>query len=89
MRGEAHQQDEAMPKRFRYFLLLLLGLFLLIALVDSLDLFNSDPWIEIPHGNHTHYLPRDCDPPVSVSDGPTSRPGPNETIDCTGTIVPK
>jgi hypothetical protein len=77
-----------MPKRTRWFLLAFLGLFLVFVLVDSQGFFDNKPWIEVPHGSHSHYLPKDCDPPLSVGQGPTTRPGPNETIDCQGRIVP-
>ncbi len=77
-----------MPGKTRYWLLALLGLFLLFVLMDSLSAFNSDPWMEVPHGNHSHYVPKDCEPPLPVSDAPTQRPEPGQTVDCMGNIVP-
>lgn len=77
-----------MPGKTRYWLLALLGLFLLFVLLDSLSAFNSKPWLEVPHGNHTHYVPKDCEPRLPVSSSPTRSPGPGETVDCEGNIVP-
>ncbi len=72
----------------RYVLLAILAVFFVFVVADTLGIFNPEPWYEVPHGNHTHYLPKDCDPPLSTSQAPTTRPGPGETVDCTGAIVP-
>lgn len=76
-------------KPIRTILLALLALFFLFVVIDSLGVFDSRPYFEVPHGNHTHYVPKDCDPPLSPSDSPTRRPGPDETVDCRGNIVPR
>lgn len=78
-----------MNKKARFYLLLVLGLMLLIVLVDSVGTFNTLSYNEVPHGSHTHYVPKDCEPPLPVSDAPTRRPAENETIDCQGNIVPR
>lgn len=71
----------------KYGLIALLGLFFVFVVADTLGIFNPEPWYEVPHGNHTHYLPKDCDPPLSTSQAPTTRPEPGQTVDCTGAIV--
>jgi len=76
-----------MRKSIRLMLLLVVGLFLAVALASSLGVFDSKSYYEIPHGNHTHYMPKDCDPPLSVDQAPTRPPGPNEHITCQGQIV--
>ncbi|MDA0684101.1 MAG: hypothetical protein O2797_01045 [Bacteroidetes bacterium] len=78
-----------MKKRARFYLLLFIGLFLVFVFVDSLGVFDSRPYFEVPHGSHTHYVPKDCDTPLGVSDSPTREPGPNEMISCQGQIVPR
>jgi hypothetical protein len=81
-----------MSKRTRTYLLILIGIFLAFVMMDSQGVFDSKSWIEIPHGSHSHYLPRnyaECNPPLTVGDGPTRAPGPGETIDCSGNIVPE
>jgi len=76
-----------MNKRARFYVLVVIGLFLLLVLVDSLGVFDSRPYFEVPHGSHTHYVPKDCDPPLSPGDSPTRRPGPEQMVTCDGQIV--
>jgi hypothetical protein len=78
-----------MPKKFRWFLIVALVIFFGFALADSQGVFDKRPYYEVPHGDHTHYVPKDCDPPLPVSNAPQRPPGPNERIDCTGQIVPQ
>ncbi len=78
-----------MHKRLRWTFLIILGLFFAFALADSLGVFDDRPYYEVPHGNHTHYVPKDCDPPVTPGDAPTRPPGPDERINCQGQIVPQ
>lgn len=75
--------------RVRWVIFIVIGLFLALVLVDSMGVFDNRSYSEVPHGNHTHFLPKDCDPPLPVSNGPTARPGPGEKIDCQGRIVPE
>ncbi len=70
-------------------------LFIAIALVlaaivvaDSLGVFDSRPYREVPHGNHSHYVPHDRDPNIPISDFPTRPPREGERITPTGQIVP-
>ena len=78
-----------MKLRLRTILIGLLGLFLAFVVLDSLGVFDSRPYFEVPHGSHTHYVPKDCEPPLNVSQAPTSRPGPGQKVDCQGQIVPE
>ncbi len=59
-----------------------------IVIADSLGVFDTKPYREVPHGNHSHYVPNDRDPNVSVSDFPTRPPREGEKITPTGEIVP-
>jgi len=76
-----------MNKQARFYLLLVIGIFLLFVGVDSLAIFDTKSYSEVPHGSHTHYVPKDCDPPLAVSNAPTRRPTENERIDCQGQYV--
>ncbi len=78
----------SMKKRARFYLLLIIGLFLVVVFIDSLGTFDDRPYYQVPHGNHTHYVPKDCDPALSPGDAPTREPGPGERITCDDRIVP-
>lgn len=69
------------------YVLIVIGLILAVVLIDSLGVFDSRPYFEVPHGSHTHYVPKDCDPPLRPGDAPTSEPGPGQTVNCLGQIV--
>lgn len=56
---------------------------------QAVDPFGDQPYIEVTHGDHTHYVPKDRDPNVSVGQFPTREPGPNERITPEGRIVEK
>ncbi len=77
-----------MKKKARFYILLAMSIFLTMVLIDSFGVFDDQTFNEVPHGSHTHYVPKDCDPPLPVSDSPTRRPSANEHIDCTGQYVP-
>jgi hypothetical protein len=76
-----------MNSRIRLVVFLILALVVGVALVDSLGAFDDKPYFEVPHGSHTHYVAKDRDPNVSVSQFPTRPPGPGERITPTGQIV--
>lgn len=78
-----------MKIRIRTILLTVLAVFLVLAVLDSLGVFDDRPYFEVPHGNHTHYVPRECEPALPVSQSPTTRPGPGQKVDCQGRIVPE
>ena len=63
--------------------------FLAFVLVDSMGVFDDRGYFEVPHGNHTHYVPKDCEPVLSVGNSPTQPPGPGMTVNCNGQIVPE
>jgi hypothetical protein len=74
-------------KRRMIIIALATAFFLWIGL-DAMGTFNNLPYFEVPHGNHTHFVPKSCDPPLPVSQAPTQRPGPEQMVSCTGQIVP-
>lgn len=67
-------------RQFKLILTVIAVVFVVVALVDALDLFSSKNWGEIPHGNHSHYVPNDRDDNVSVSNCPQRPPGDNEML---------
>lgn len=76
-------------RRTRLIIYGVIGLVVLLVLIDSMGVFDSRSYYEVPHGNHTHYLPKDCDPPLPVSNSPTIRPAAGEKITCQGQVVPE
>ena len=79
----------ATVKRRRRVLLGIAGFFLFLALLSALDPFGDKGYVGISHGDHTHYVPEDRDPDVSISNFPGTPPGPNERILPDGRVVPR
>ena len=75
--------------RLRTIIFTIIAAFVAIVLIDSLGVFDKRSYFEVPHGNHTHYVPRDCEPPLPVGNAPTQRPAPGMTINCSGQVVPE
>lgn len=61
----------------------------LVAVVtySAITQFADQPYMEIPHGDHVHYVPKDRDEDVPMSDFPTQKPAPNERILPDGRVV--
>ena len=78
-----------MPKRrgLRWILLLVVGLFFGVVIADTLGVFDTLPYVEVPHGNHTHYLPKGCGTDLDLDRFPTVRPAPGQRITCDGQVV--
>ena len=78
-----------MRKRLRWILFIAGGIFFILVMRQVLNPFGSEGYVEISHGNHVHYVPKDRDPNVPTSNFPRQPPGPNERILPDGRIVPK
>ena len=78
-----------MRKQLRWILLVVALLFFGFIFADTMGVFDDRPYVEVPHGNHSHYLPKDCGADLNASNFPTQPPGPDERITCDGRIVPK
>ena len=78
-----------MRKRLRWILLIVGFIFFMLVMRPVLNPFGDKEYAEISHGNHVHYVPKDRDPNVSISNFPTNPPGPNERILPDGRVVPK
>lgn len=88
---EAKRQPEGTQRRRsrRRVILVLVALFFLVVILrEVLFPYRGQPYEEIPHGDHTHYVPKDRDPNVPIGQFPTRRPGANERITPQGEIVP-
>ena len=77
-----------MRKRLRWILVAVALVVFGIIFADTQGAFDDLPYVEVPHGSHSHYLPKDCGAELSAGDFPTQPPGPNERITCDGEIVP-
>jgi hypothetical protein len=58
------------------------------ALYRAINPYDERGYVAIPHGDHEHWVPRDRDPSVSISNFPSVPPGPNERILPEGRVVP-
>ena len=75
------------PRRIAF--LVFIALLLVFIAREVLDPFGGRDILEIPHGNHVHYVPRDRDPNVALDRFPTVPPGPDERILPNGMVVPR
>lgn len=76
--------------RIRRWVFYLIGAVLLALLLrEVLYPFAEQPYMEISHGNHVHYVPKDRNETVPVSAFPMRPPGPEERITPDGDILPK
>lgn len=71
----------------KWALAVLAGVFFAAAAASALGVFDDSPYTAIPHGDHSHYVPRGCSD-IEIGDFPTQAPGPGERITCEGRIVP-
>lgn len=67
-------------RRLNIVLALIAIAFVSVVLVDALDLLSDQTWSEVPHGNHSHFVPNDRDDGVSISDCPQRPPSSQEIL---------
>jgi hypothetical protein len=77
------------PNWFKPAIIVFLGIFFLLAMLSSLGIFDDKPYTEVPHGNHSHYVPKDRDPNVPLHNFPQQPPPPGMKISPDGQIVPE
>jgi hypothetical protein len=73
--------------RRRQILIVVAALFFAFVLYQVLNPFPDQPYMEISHGDHIHYVPKDRNQDVPLSRFPTQPPGPNERILPDGRVV--
>ncbi len=85
------QPPEAPPaaavRRRRWVLIGIAAFFLALAFWSAINPFGDQGYVGISHGDHTHYVPEDRDPEVSISNFPSTPPGPDERILPDGRVV--
>ena len=92
----AQQEHEAAPPPssrgrtlWRWFLVALGLVLFALVMRETLFPFRGQPYLEIGHGDHTHYVPKDRNETVPISSFPMRPPGADERITPDGDIVPK
>lgn len=77
-------------KRYFKWAALIIGLIFFASILrEAMDPFGDKPYIEISHGDHSHYVPRDRDPNVPMGRFPTAEPAADERITPDGRVVKK
>lgn len=71
----------------RWVLLVVAAVFFAFVTYQVLNPFPDQPYVEISHGSHVHYVPKDRNQDVPVSNFPTRPPDANEHITPEGRIV--
>lgn len=71
----------------------LLGIALLVVLAmvmwTVINPYRNQPYEEVPHGSHVHYVPKDRNEQVPIGQFPTRQPNQGERITPDGKIVPE
>ncbi|PEN14998.1 hypothetical protein CRI94_01520 [Longibacter salinarum] len=60
---------------------------IVVVTYNAITQFADQPYMEVPHGDHVHYVPKDRDEDVPMSDFPSQKPAPNERILPDGRVV--
>lgn len=72
----------------RWVVVLGFGIFFSVLLWRVINPYRGQPYEKIPHGDHTHYVPKDRNTEVPVSRFPTQPPAEGERITPDGDVVP-
>lgn len=83
--SDATSSVRSIRKWFVLAVAIILGGFVLYEVINP---YRNQPYEEIPHGDHVHYVPKDRNPDIPISQFPTTPPGPNERLTPDGQIVP-
>ena len=83
--SSAASSDRASTRRWIW--IAVAAVFFTFVVYQVLNPFPDQPYMEIPHGNHVHYVPKDRNPDVPMNRYPTQPPGPNERILPDGRVV--
>jgi len=86
-----HNLPKVSPGRFRFRIVLLIvgAILLFFVMQEVLNPFGDNDYAEIPHGDHSHFVPKNRDPRVPISNFPRHPPAKNERITPDGRIVSK
>ena len=83
--------DDASSGRSNRKLILSAVLLVIFAVVmwTVVNPYRNQPYEEVPHGDHVHYVPKDRNEKVPIGRFPTRPPNQGERITPDGEIVPK
>ena len=84
---QAQHQKAQKRKRLRLFLIIGALFFFGVVMTDALDVFRDKDYYEVPHGNHTHYVPYDREENMPLDNFPTTPPRADQRIMPNGTVV--
>ncbi len=73
----------------RWVALVVLLVFFAVILREVINPYRNQRFEEIPHGDHVHYVPKDRNSDVPVSQFPTREPDEDERITPDGEVVPR
>lgn len=87
----SHSPHRVSTARFRarIFLLVVGAVLFFFVMQQVLNPFGDNEYAEVPHGDHSHYVPKDRDPQVPISNFPTRPPAEHEKIMPDGRVVSK
>jgi hypothetical protein len=83
---QSSESSSRVSKR-RRILIAVAALFFAFVMYQVLNPFPDQPYMEISHGDHIHYVPKDRNQDVPLNRFPTQPPGPNERILPDGRVV--
>ena len=75
-----------MRKGFKILLYLVFAVIIVAVMRTVLNPYGDRDWVEISHGNHSHYVPKGWDG-TNLGNFPTQPPQPNEIILPDGRVV--
>lgn len=74
---------------FKHIVVIAIAAMLVVATLASLGLFDNDQYTAVPHGGHSHYVPKDRDPNVPLHNFPQQLPPKGMKIASDGRLVPE
>jgi len=89
--SSSKQEEQASTGRSwrRWILAVVLLAFFSYLLWFVVNPYRNQPYAEVPHGDHVHYVPKDRNEDVPIGRFPTRPPESDERITPDGEIVPK
>lgn len=76
-------------RKKRIVISIVIVILLSLALASSLGFFDKKAYTAVPHGNHTHYVPKDRNPDVPLHNFPQQPPPPGMKIAPDGQFIPE
>ena len=88
--ASSSSSDDATPSRSwrKWVAAVVLLVFFAAVMWNVINPYRGQRFEEVPHGDHVHYLPKDRNPDVPVSEFPMQKPAKDERITPDGEVVP-